>query len=87
MRLAHRAQLEALPGGRWIVDALEQIVTAISVSPLAAGNAQIFSGTGAPENRLRGNVGDIFLRTDGSTTTTLYVKESGNNSLTGWIAK
>jgi hypothetical protein len=31
-------------------------------------------------------VGTIFLRTDGGTGTTLYVKESGTGT-SGWVAK
>jgi hypothetical protein len=45
------------------------------------------SGTGSPNSAVTGSVGDIFLRTDGGTTTTMYVKESGNNTTTGWVAK
>lgn len=32
------------------------------------------------------NVGSLFLRTDGGSGTTLYVKESGTGN-TGWAAK
>ena len=43
----------------------------------------------APEPRERrdGGVGDLFLRTDGGAGTTLYVKESGNATTAGWVAK
>lgn len=44
-------------------------------------------GTGSPENAVVGSVGDIFLRTDGGSNTTLYVKQSGNGTNTGWAAK
>lgn len=44
--------------------------------------------TGTPEaNGVLGRVGFLFSRTDGGTGTTLYVKESGDNTDTGWIAK
>ena len=46
----------------------------------------IKSGTGSPENNVYGSVGQIYLRTDGGTNTTLYVKESGTNTNTGWAA-
>jgi hypothetical protein len=42
-------------------------------------------GTGTPEGVVTGSVGDIFQRTDGGTSTTLYVKESGAGN-TGWVA-
>lgn len=44
-------------------------------------------GTGDPEGARTGSVGSIFLRTDGGAGTTLYVKESGTNTVNGWAAK
>lgn len=43
-------------------------------------------GTGSPEDVVTAGIGSIFLRTDGGTNTTLYVKQSGTGK-TGWIAK
>lgn len=43
-------------------------------------------GTGSPEGAVTGNVGDIYIRTDGTPGATLYVKESGTGN-TGWAAK
>ena len=43
-------------------------------------------GTGSPENEVTGIVGDLYTRTDGGTSTTLYVKESGTAKV-GWVAK
>lgn len=48
--------------------------------------AWIKMGTGDPESVVTAGVGAIFLRTDGGTSTTLYVKESGAGN-TGWVAK
>ena len=48
--------------------------------------APITQGTGSPETLVTGIVGDIYLRTDGSTSTTLYIKETGTGN-TGWVAK
>jgi hypothetical protein len=44
------------------------------------------SGTGSPEGVLGAPVGSMFLRTDGGTGTTLYIKETGAGSNTGWAA-
>ena len=44
-------------------------------------------GTGSPETVVVANVGQIYQRTDGGTGTTFYVKESGNGTNTGWVAK
>lgn len=43
-------------------------------------------GTGSPEGSVTANVGSLFLRKDGGSGTTLYVKESGTGN-TGWVAK
>jgi hypothetical protein len=43
------------------------------------------SGTGSPEGVITAPIGSIFSRTDGSTNTTIYRKESGIGN-TGWIA-
>ena len=42
-------------------------------------------GAGSPEAAVSASVGSLFSRTDGSTGTTLYVKESGTGN-TGWVA-
>lgn len=52
----------------------------------SAGQTVIRTGTGSPNSAVSGSVGDIFLRTNGSTSTTLYVKESGSATTTGWTA-
>ena len=48
--------------------------------------AEILSGTGTPEGSVTAPIGSIYMRVDGSTGTTLYVKESGTGN-TGWVAK
>lgn len=42
-------------------------------------------GSGTPESSVTANIGSLYHRTDGSTGTTLYVKESGTGN-TGWAA-
>lgn len=44
------------------------------------------SGSGSPEGVVAAKVGSTYRRTDGSTSTTLYVKTSGTGN-TGWTAK
>lgn len=51
-----------------------------------SSSAVIKTGTGTPEGAVTGTVGNLFLRTDGGATTTLYVKTSGTGN-TGWTAK
>ena len=52
-----------------------------------ANGARVLDGYGAPTGAVDGNVGDLYLRLDGSTGTTLYVKESGHATDTGWVGK
>lgn len=44
------------------------------------------TGAGTPEGAVTAPIGSLFLRTDGSTSTTLYVKTSGVSN-TGWTPK
>jgi hypothetical protein len=46
--------------------------------------ANLRSGTGSPEGVVTAPVGTVFERTDGSTGTTLYIKETGAGN-TGWV--
>lgn len=87
MIVPNRAPLEALDGGQSLVQALDEIISRVTTIPFAIGTARIHSGTGSPENRIKGSIGDLYLRTDGSTSTTFYVKESGKETKLGWIAK
>jgi hypothetical protein len=44
------------------------------------------AGTGAPEGVKFGRPGCYYSRSDGGAGTSLYVKESGSNTNTGWVA-
>ncbi len=56
--------------------------------PTALGAGTLWSsGTGDPNGAVTGSVGDLWSRTDGGANTTLYVKESGAATNTGWVAK
>lgn len=43
------------------------------------------SGAGSPEGAVTAGIGSVYRRTNGSTGTTLYIKESGTGN-TGWSA-
>lgn len=53
---------------------------------LVVGSNKITWGADTPEGAVTGIVGDLFLRTNGGASTTLYVKTSGSGN-TGWTAK
>jgi hypothetical protein len=52
-----------------------------------SGAGSFIAGLDDPESGVMGNVGDIFQRLDGTPGKTFYVKESGNNTVSGWVAK
>lgn len=50
-----------------------------------ATSPTLHSGAGSPEGVVTSIVGSVYLRTNGSTGTTLYIKETGASN-TGWVA-
>lgn len=44
-------------------------------------------GSDSPIDSVVADIGSIYLRNDGGTNTTLYVKESDSGLSSGWIAK
>jgi len=68
------------------IDAGNDLVTS-SNKLLLGGGVGIRSGAGSPEGAVVGSPGDLFLNTTGGAGTTLYVKESGAATNTGWIGK
>jgi hypothetical protein len=59
---------------------------ALTGSPTINGVA-IQTGSGSPNTVVTGNPGDLYLNTAGGASTTLYVKESGTGTNTGWVGK
>ena len=59
---------------------LQDSVTALKSLP-------ILTGKGSPINVIPAPVGTLYLRLDGGTSTTLYVKETGGDAKSGWVAK
>lgn len=60
--------------------------TRLDVLSGARTSMQILSGYGDPEGVVTAPIGSLFLRRNGSTNTTMWVKESGTGN-TGWVAK
>lgn len=50
-------------------------------------NGKYTDDPGDPEGNVVGDAGDIYGRLDGSPGSIYYVKESGNGTKTGWVAK
>lgn len=59
--------------------------TLTATTSIVVGTPTLTSGTGTPEGVITSPVGSQYMRTDGSTGTTLYLKESGAGN-TGWVA-
>jgi len=64
-----------------LVQELDSIIDALERRPYA------LTGNGSPEGIREAPEGSFYFSTDGGATTTLYVKESGGNTSTGWEAK
>jgi microcystin-dependent protein len=60
------------------------LVKVDSAGHLTSPNFQ--RGTGAPNSAVTGSIGDIYQQIDGAAGATLWIKESGNNTNTGWNA-
>jgi polygalacturonase len=50
-----------------------------------SGNVAHLVGSGSPEAVITADVGSTFIRKDGGSSTTLYVKESGSGGNIGWV--
>ena len=63
----------------------------LSIGALGAisggSGTQIIKGSSSPNGTIVGNMGDMFLNTSGGANTTLWIKESGTNTNTGWVGK
>jgi hypothetical protein len=51
------------------------------------GSGRWIAGLGEPNNRILGNIGDIFQSLDGTPGKTFWIKETNNGTSTGWAAK
>jgi len=54
---------------------------------LVAFSVSIPAGKGSPNGNVIGKPGDLYINISGGAGTTLYVKESGNGTNTGWVGK
>lgn len=70
---------------RFVREALGSVTS--GAASFQVGSANVSSGTGSPNGVVTGSVGDLYTRTDGGAGTTLYVKESGTATNTGWVGK
>lgn len=57
------------------------------VQVLLGGRCSIYIGAGNPNGAQTGNPCDLYLNTAGGASTTLFVKESGSGTTSGWVGK
>ena len=50
-------------------------------------NSRIKRGNGSPEGKLLGKPGDLYTNLQGGVGSTLFVKETGGHTTTGWAPK
>lgn len=66
------------------------VFTAAQAFPAAGitvGGLKVLAGSGSPAGAVAAPVGSLYLRMDGGTNTSLYVKEAGAATSAGWAAK
>lgn len=61
--------------------------SAVHVDAVHNGGVRYITGLGSPEGVVFAEVGSIYTNTSGGAGTTLYIKETGSASTTGWAAK
>ena len=64
-----------------------EAAAADAATSLASIQAVILTGTGSPETVVAADPGTLYLDLAGGAGVTLYVKESGVATNTGWVAK
>jgi hypothetical protein len=78
----HNSTLTINAGGNYV----QQGTLGIGDIFLASG-VHISTGAASPNGAVVGNPGDLYLDTTRGTNSTLFVKESGVGTNTGWSAK
>jgi len=57
------------------------------IPQLFSGNISKSSGFGSPENVVHAAVGSVYNNKSGGSSTSIYIKESGDGTNSGWVAK
>lgn len=77
---------------RQVQQAVNELANEVTTALITADEFQLSAGPtwttgkGSPEGVVVAPIGSLYTRLDGSTSTTLYVKESGTGNA-GWVAK
>ncbi len=60
---------------------------AVSAQTVVINGSTILNGVGSPQNVVTGSPGDIYMNLSGGAGQTMWVKETGVRTTTGWVAK
>jgi hypothetical protein len=66
-----------------LYDFLRRVVQAVN----AQDDTRVLRGIGSPEGVVTAKIGRLYVNASGGAATTLYVKESGDMTANGWVAK
>jgi hypothetical protein len=61
--------------------------TLLTTTSARIGGIAIRTGSGSPNSAVTGSLGDLYVNDEGGAGQTLWVKESGWDTDTGWVAK
>jgi hypothetical protein len=79
--------LSFLQGITDAINGTSGLVGSVTVNKVTLGTGtSIFSGTGSPNGVAVGSPGDLYMNTLGGAGATLWIKESGASTNTGWTA-
>jgi hypothetical protein len=76
----------AVGGNRYLRITAGDVAVQLSAT-FTINDAKVRASTGSPNGVVTGNPGDLYLNKSGGAGTTLYVKESGSGTNTGWVGK
>ena len=79
-----KAKLETPAGINELNRMLRQLYELVSGD---GKNTKLYYGYGSPEGVVVASMGSIYLNKSGGANTSIYTKESGTETATGWIAK
>lgn len=77
----------SVTNGALLWNGADWVNTLIAAANIASGSALALTGTGSPQGSVTASPGAFYLNVSGGAGSTLWVKETGTNTNTGWVAK
>lgn len=70
-----------------VVDRINGTTTSGVVGVELINGSMLYQSTGSPNGAVTGSPGDLYINGSGGASTTLWVKETGTSTNTGWVGK